>query len=122
MSSQYFRVCLEIQSNNKPKNNVFSSTGLTLDIISKCAFSIDTDAVKNPDDEILKHGRGVFASFAPTNWLETLMFLIPTAYFPSVLHYISLFSESQAWMYKLTKNIMKVPHFSLRSSETILSH
>ena len=38
---------------------------MALDVISKCAFSMDTDAMKNPGDELLKNGRDVFADFTP---------------------------------------------------------
>ena len=82
--------------------------GLALDVISKCAFSIDTDAINNPDDELLKHGRGVFTNFMPKNWLESIMFQGMVAYVPSILNYMSMLTESQKWMHKLTRSIMKV--------------
>ena len=84
------------------------SIGLALDVISKCAFSIDTDATNNPDDDLLKNGRNVFADFTPTNWLETLAFVIPTAYLPIIFEYVPLITDAQKWLFKLCTNIMKV--------------
>ena len=98
--TRHMRVVLQTQS--------FRLSGLALDVISKCAFSMDTDAMKNPDDELLKNGRDVFADFIPTNWLETLAFMIPTAYLPVILNYVPLLNDAQKWMFKLTTNIMKV--------------
>ena len=86
-------------------------TGLALDVISKCAFSMDTDAMKNPDDELLKNGRDIFASFSPKNWLQTLAFIVPTSYLPSILHYVPLINDAAKWMFKLSENIMKVVGF-----------
>jgi len=81
--------------------------GLALDVISKCAFSIDTDATKNPDDELLKHGNGVFTNFMPKSWPESIMFQAFTSYVPYILNFMSMLTESQRWMHKLTRNIMK---------------
>ena len=82
--------------------------GLALDVISKCAFSIDTDATKNPNDELLKHGNGVFTNFMPKTWPESIMFQAFTSYVPYILNFMSMLTESQRWMHKLTRNIMKV--------------
>ena len=83
-------------------------TGLALDVISKCAFSMDTDTMNNPDDPLLKNGRDVFADFMPTNWAQTLGFMIPVSYFPTILHYVPLITDAAKWMFNLTTNIMKV--------------
>ena len=49
---------------------------MALDVISKCAFSMDTDAMNNPDDDLLKNGRNVFADFIPTEWIHCQVYLI----------------------------------------------
>ena len=51
---------------------------MALDVISKCAFSMDTDAMNNPDDDLLKNGRNVFADFIPTEWIHSQVYLITT--------------------------------------------
>ena len=42
------------------------------------------------------------------NWLETLAFIIPTAYLPIMFKFIPFINDAQKWMFKLTTDIMKV--------------
>ena len=41
--------------------NVFQ--GMALDVIAKCAFGIESNSFKNPDNQIFVHGKKIFADF-----------------------------------------------------------
>ena len=80
--------------------------GLSLDVIARCAFGINTDSVVNPDADILKFGREAFAAFMPHSWLDTVMFSLPTAYFPGLMKHIPLLPEAYLKLWTITDQIM----------------
>ncbi len=47
---------------------------MALSVIAECVFGIEVDALKNPDDPVIKNGREAFSGFRVNNWLETIMF------------------------------------------------
>ena len=79
---------------------------MALDVIARCAFSIESDATTNPDQEIIKEGRNLFSFFNPTNWLETLAFTVPVSYFPFIFKWVNPFPDTMYNLWKITNNIM----------------
>ncbi len=75
-------------------------------MIARCAFSIESDATSNPDQEIVREGRNAFAFFAPSNWLETLAFTIPTGYFPAFVKLFDFFPDAYYKLWSITEGIM----------------
>ncbi|KAK0057347.1 cytochrome P450 3A43-like isoform X1 [Biomphalaria pfeifferi] len=51
---------------------------LTLDTILRCEVGIDQNSLKNPDDPILNHCKGVINDTVKTPWLYLLGFLFPS--------------------------------------------
>ena len=81
--------------------------GLSLDIIARCAFGINTDSVVNPDSKILKIGRDSFAAFMPESWLDTMLVSLPMSYFPALDKYMPMVPESSLQLWAITDQIMK---------------
>ncbi len=76
-------------------------------MIAKCAFGIESDAIANPDQEIIRLGRAFFEFIQPKSWLETLGFLIPIKYFRFVIDVVSPFPDAFYKLWNITDSIMK---------------
>ncbi len=76
-------------------------------MISKCAFGIDTDATTNPDQELVKNGRGAFSSFVFRSWLDTILFAVPVNYFRFLLKLIDLFPPAYYNIWTISKDLME---------------
>jgi hypothetical protein len=83
------------------------NSGLTLDLIAKCAFGISTDAISNPNHPIIKEGRDVFSGILTKNWLDTIMFSLPLHYFPGIVKFLPLFTPAFNNLWNITRDIMK---------------
>jgi hypothetical protein len=81
--------------------------GLALNIIAKCAFGIDTDAIGNPNEGIIKEGKATFAGFVPKSWMETLFMLLPMSYFPGSVKFFPIFPAAWNNLWNNTRDIMK---------------
>jgi hypothetical protein len=79
--------------------------GMALDVIAKCAFGIDTDAHRNPDELIVKEGRAAFGTFVPNNWFDTVMMSIPLFYFPSSVKYLPIFPPAFKNLWNITNRL-----------------
>ena len=91
----------------KPISLKYPIQGLALDTISTCGFGIQTDAISDPNQEIIKQGRAAFAAFAPRNWAETLSFSIPFSYLHFMTKYLPIFPEAFDNIWAITDSIMK---------------
>ena len=80
--------------------------GLSLDIIARCAFGIDTDSIVNPNVDILKFGREAFSGFMPQTWFDTIMFSVPLSYFPGMLKHLPLLPDAFLRLWTITDKIM----------------
>lgn len=78
-----------------------------LEVISKCAFGIETDLYKNPDqNELVKQGREAFVGFRIKDWTETILnhlFFM----FPGLEKLIPIFPPAYDKLYDITTDIMK---------------
>ncbi len=80
--------------------------GLALDVIARCAFSIESDATSNPNQEIVREGRRFFSFLQPTNWLEMLVFTVPAIYFPFSIKMVDPFPDAIYNLHKITSSVM----------------
>ena len=79
--------------------------GFVLDIISKCAFGMDTTAYKGEEDSFTKLVKSVLGSFVANNWIGTLFFNC-VSHFPVLASYIPIWSESALKLQKLTHDLI----------------
>ena len=79
--------------------------GYSLDIIARCAFGMNVSTHKNPDDELLKHGRALFSDFTSTNLIGD-MFLSIFNIFPEIFSLMGFYSSSFDKLVELTTGIM----------------
>ncbi len=77
-------------------------------MIARCAFSIESDATSNSDQEIIKEARNLFSFFHPTSWLDTLAFTVPVFYFPFIFKFVNPFPDSMYKLWNITDDIMKL--------------
>lgn len=95
------------ETGRKPLSLKYPIQGLALDTISTCGFGIQTDAISDPNQEIIKQGRAAFAAFAPTSWSETLSFSIPFSYLHFMTKYLPIFPEAFDNIWAITDSVMK---------------
>lgn len=71
------------------KRNHFVSTnvGLAIDVISKCAFGVESDAQNKPDQDIIKWGNEAVQGFRISSWIEEIVLYI-CFFFPGVDKYL----------------------------------
>jgi len=78
---------------------------LAINTISRCAFGVDTDAHRYPDQPLVKNGIELFASFRTENWPATIISYL-FQYFPGFEKLINLFPPSFDNMAKIARDIM----------------
>ena len=82
--------------------NIFQA--LTLDVIAKCAFGIESNSFKNPDNQIFKHGKKIFEDFKITN-LATSIFFHVFLSCASLMKYLDVTSPSFRDLWNLTRSV-----------------
>jgi hypothetical protein len=83
------------------------SSGLALNVIAKCAFGINTDAISNPDTPIIKEGLDALSGFVPKTWFDTIVFSLLVSYFPGSTKYVDLLPKAWTNLWTITSDIMK---------------
>ena len=84
----------------------YCDTGLALNVISSCAFGIDADAHKNPDQDLVKYGRAAFSNFRISSWVETVIMHL-LQYFPGAERFLPLLPKEWYLLGQISKDIMK---------------
>ena len=82
--------------------NVFQA--LALDVIAKCAFGIESNSFKNPDNEIFKHGKKIFEDFRITNAATSLFFHFFFS-FDFLMKFLDVTSPSFKDLWNLTRSV-----------------
>eukprot|EP00093_Oithona_nana_P005061 05061.XXX_189702_191147_1 [CDS] Oithona nana genome sequencing. len=78
---------------------------LSLDTIGHCAFGIDTNSFKNPENELLKRCFRAFNDLMIKDTTESFFFNI-LKFFPGLARYIDLYGkENYDWLRNMTKTI-----------------
>ena len=77
-----------------------------MNTIARCAYGIETDAHKNPDQELIKCGHAIAETDRTTDWPTTLFFHL-FSYFPWVENKIPIFPPAYDKAWDITKSIMK---------------
>ncbi len=81
--------------------------GFSLDVIAKCAFGIDTDAIQGEGGELLKYGREVFATVKVNNWFESALFSLFISYIPWAVSWFPIFfPPAMDKLRNITRDIM----------------
>ena len=83
-----------------------SLTGVTLDMICRCAFGIDIDVYRNPDHELAKNGREAFATLRPDSWLLTAI-MQAFFHFPGAERFLPVFPPAFDNLFDITTRLMK---------------
>ena len=79
--------------------------GYALDTISTCAFGIESNALENPDDELLVNGKMVFTSFRMADSYINYFFVF-LSHFQFLFNLFSLFPLAFDKIMEITKQIM----------------
>lgn len=79
---------------------------LGINTIARCAFGIEANAHKNPEQDLVKYGCKVFEDFRSTNWLSTF-FAHLINYLPELLDKIPLWPAAFDKIWDITDDIMK---------------
>lgn len=82
--------------------NIF--TALTLDVIAKCAFGIESNSFKNPDNQVFKHGKKIFDDFKITSVGTSIFFQVFMAC-ASLMKYLDVTSPSFTHLWNLTRSV-----------------
>ena len=76
-------------------------------MISTCAFGIEADAIKNPDQDLVKCGREVMTEFRAKSWMESIFLEIFLGdYIPGIGKLIPLMPPAFDKLFDITKDIM----------------
>lgn len=79
---------------------------MALNTICRCAFGIDADALRNPDNHLVKDGKGVFGDFTPKSLMEDCMVQIIN-YFPKLVKYLPITPKAYDNLRETTQDIMR---------------
>ena len=79
-------------------------TALTLDVIAKCAFGIESNSFKNPDNQVFKHGKKIFDDFKITSVGTSIFFQVFMAC-ASLMKYLDVTSPSFTHLWNLTRSV-----------------
>ena len=78
---------------------------MALNMISQCAFGIDADALRNPDHELIQHGKAAFSDFIPKGYVEDGMIQL-LGYFPDLISYLPIIPKALDHLRDITKSII----------------
>lgn len=84
---------------------MISFSGFTLDVIGKCAFGIETDACRRPEQEFVKTGAEMFEDLRTKNWIEAFFGMLIN-HFPSLMKYMPIFPAAYDKFHVVTKGII----------------
>ena len=79
---------------------------MSVNTICRCAFGIEANAYKDPDQDLVKYGDKVFEGFRATNWGITFLAHLIN-YVPSLESKIPPWTEAFDKMYNLAKSVIK---------------
>ena len=78
---------------------------LTLDTIGHCAFGININSFKNPDNELLQRCVQAFTDYRIKNAKESILFNV-LKFFPGLAYWIDVYGkENYDWLRNMTKSI-----------------
>ena len=77
-----------------------------MNTIGQCAFGIDLDAYKNPNQDLIKYGTEIFQEFRSTNWTMSLI-LQTFFHFPVLAKFVSFIPAASDKINDITRGIMK---------------
>ena len=80
--------------------------GFTMDVISKCAFGIETNAYKGENSNFTNIAKDVLEQFKATGWMGTIFFNI-FSHFPILLKYIPIWPESAFKLRQMTHDVIE---------------
>ena len=89
---------------------------MAMNTIGRCAFGIDVDAYKNPDQDLIKYGTLVFQGFRADNWIASVIFQI-ILHFPVTAKILPLFPKEYLNLHDITNGIMQQ-----REKESVLGN
>ena len=81
-------------------------TELGVNTIARCAFGVEADAHRNPDQDLIKHGAALFEGFRATGWGVTSIIHLLN-YFPWLDNKFNFFPAAFDKIWDITRDIMK---------------
>jgi len=94
----------EVTEKNPVVDVKYIFQAMALDIIAKCAFGIESNSFKNPDNKIFQHGRKIFEDFRVTN-MTTSLFIQFFFTCDFLAKYLDVTSPSFRDLWNLTRSV-----------------
>ena len=95
----------EVTEKNPVVDVKYIFQAMALDIIAKCAFGIESNSFKNPDNKIFKHGRKIFDDFRVTNMTTSLFIQLFFTCGEFLMKYLDVTSPSFKDLWNLTRSV-----------------
>ena len=96
---------LEVVTQDNPVvevKKIFQS--MAIDVIAKCAFGIDSNSFKNPNNEVFIHGKKLFEDFTLNNFAGSFAMALFQVH-EKISHMIDLLPPSMGELWKITKSV-----------------
>ena len=110
----------KLNEDNSEINVIKLYEGYALDTISACSFGIESNAMDDPNDEILVNAKKAFANFNCTNVFASFMMNFMLHY-PKLLEYINVLPQAFENLLKISKDLMDSRQENAANNKDFLS-